>query len=524
MAERIIIFDTTLRDGEQSPGCSMNVEEKLRMARQLDALGVDVIEAGFPISSDEDFEAVKQIAREIRRPIIAALARAVREDIERAWAALCYAERPRIHTFIATSDIHLQYKLRKTREQVLEDACRAVRLAKSLCDDVEFSAEDATRTDLDYLCQIVEAVIAEGATTINIPDTVGYTIPGEFTTIIRALRERVPNMDRVTLSVHCHNDLGLAVANSLAAIQAGARQVECTINGIGERAGNAALEEIVMALKVRHDLLPYSTGIHTEQIYKTSQLLSNITGVFVQPNKAIVGRNAFAHESGIHQDGVLKHKLTYEIMTPESVGIKQSTLVLGKHSGRHALQRKFEDMGYRLSRAELDKAYKLFMKLAERKKEVYEEDLLAILQDGLRDIPETYTLRLVQSLAGNPKAATATVVLERGGQAFIQSARGDGPVAAAYAAIDQITGLRGELVDYSIRSIGRGAEALGEVFVHVDFEGKVFTGRAASTDIVDASARAYLHAVNKALHARERLTALQAEERATSSDGASPSP
>ncbi len=504
MTDRIVIFDTTLRDGEQSPGCSMNVEEKLKMARQLDALGVDVIEAGFPISSEEDFQAVAAIAKEIRRPTIAGLARAVPQDIERAWEALCHAAHPRIHTFIATSDIHLHYKLKKTREQVLEEARQAVRLAKSLCDDVEFSAEDATRTDLDYLCAVVAAVIEEGATTVNIPDTVGYTIPQEFSHIIETLRQRVPGIAHVTLSVHCHNDLGLAVANSLAAIRAGARQVECTINGIGERAGNASLEEIVMALRVRHDLLPYHTGIHTEQIYKTSQLLSNITGVFVQPNKAIVGKNAFAHEAGIHQDGILKHKLTYEIMTPESVGMTQSTLVLGKHSGRHALQKKFQDMGYTLTRQELDKAYKLFITLADRKKEVFEEDLLAILHDGLRDIPETYSLRLVQSLAGNPRAATATVVLERAGQVFVESATGDGPVAAVYKAIDHITGLTGTLVDYTIRSISRGADSVGEVFVHVDFEGKTFTGRAASTDIVDASARAYLHAVNKALYAKQR--------------------
>lgn len=508
MEHRITIFDTTLRDGEQSPGASMNVEEKLKMARQLESLGVDVIEAGFPISSDEDFEAVRSIARQIRGPVIAGLARATRIDIERAWEALADAARPRIHTFIATSDIHLEYKLKKTREQVLEEARQAVRLAKSFTEDVEFSAEDATRTDLDYLCQVVQAVIEEGATTVNIPDTVGYTIPSEFTTIITTLRQRVPNIDRCTLSVHCHNDLGLAVANSIAAIQAGARQVECTINGIGERAGNASLEEIVMALRVRHDLLPFTTGIHTEQIYKTSQLLSNITGIMVQPNKAIVGKNAFAHEAGIHQHGMLSNKLTYEIMTPESVGVRQSTLVLGKHSGRHALKQRFEEMGYQLSRAELDKAYKLFTKLADRKKEVFEEDLMAILQDGLRDIPETYALRLVQALAGNHKPSTATVVLERDGKVFVQSATGDGPVAAAYEAIDQITGLRGQVVDYTIRSVSRGRDAVGEVFVHVDFDGRMFTGKAASTDIVDASARAYLHSVNKLMYANRRRAGL----------------
>ncbi len=506
MSDRVIIFDTTLRDGEQSPGASMNVEEKLKMARQLDALGVDVIEAGFPISSNEDFEAVRQTAQEVRRPIIAALARATHQDIERAWEALADAAHPRIHTFIATSDIHLEYKLKKTREQVLQEARQAVRLAKSFTDDVEFSAEDATRTDLDYLCQIVQAVIEEGATTVNIPDTVGYTIPSEFTKIISTLRQRVPNIDRCQLSIHCHNDLGLAVANSVAAIQAGARQIECTINGIGERAGNASLEEIVMALRVRQDLLPYTTGIQTEQIFKASQLLSNITGIMVQPNKAIVGRNAFAHEAGIHQHGMLSNKLTYEIMTPESVGVRQSTLVLGKHSGRHALKKRFEEMGYDLSRVELDKAYKLFTKLADRKKEVFEEDLMVILQDGLRDIPETYSLRLVQALAGNHKPSTATVVLECGGATFVQSATGDGPVAAVYEAIDQITGVHGHVIDYTIHSVTRGRDAVGEVFVHVDFDGRTFTGKAASTDIVDASARAYLHAVNKVLYASQRRT------------------
>jgi len=504
MKHEVRIFDTTLRDGEQSPGCSMNVEEKLRMARQLDVLGVDIIEAGFPISSEEDFDAVRTIAMEVRRPVIAGLARAVRPDIERAWEALRHAARPRIHTFIATSAIHLYFKLKKTREQVLDDARQAVRFAKTLCNDVEFSAEDATRSDLDYLAQVIATVIEEGATTVNIPDTVGYTIPAEFTRIIQTLRERVPGIEGVTLSVHCHNDLGLAVANSIAAVQAGARQVECTINGIGERAGNASLEEIVMAMRVRQDILPFNIAINTEQIYKASQLLSNITGILVQPNKAVVGKNAFAHEAGIHQDGILKHKLTYEIMQPESVGIKQTTLVLGKHSGRHALQKKFEELGYKLTRPELDKAYKLFTRLADRKKEVFEEDLLAIVQDGLREIPETYTLRLVQSLAGNPKSAAATVVLEHRGEICVQSATGDGPVAAAYGAIDRITGLEGTVADYTIHSITQGADAVGEVFVHVDFEGKKFTGRAASTDVVDASARAYLHAVNKALYATHR--------------------
>ncbi|MCI0338537.1 MAG: 2-isopropylmalate synthase [Acidobacteria bacterium] len=514
MSERVAIFDTTLRDGEQSPGCSMNLEEKLRMARQLDALGVDIIEAGFPIASDDDFAAVCEVAKTCQRPIIAALCRTTPEDIERAWEALSYAARPRIHTFVATSDIHLQYKLQKSREEVLEMSCKSVRMAKGFTDDVEFSAEDATRSDLDYLVQVITAVIDEGATVVNIPDTVGYTIPSEYTHIIKTLRERVPNIDQAVISVHCHNDLGLGVANSLAAVAAGARQVECTINGIGERAGNASLEEIVMALRVRKDLMPFETGITTEEIYRSSQTLSNIIGVLVQPNKAIVGKNAFAHEAGIHQHGVLKNRLTYEIMTPESVGVKTNSIVLGKHSGRHALNKKYEEMGYMLSRPELDKAYKLFTKLADQKKEVFEEDLLAILQDGIANIPERYKLRAVQATAGTSTLATALVTLgdTKSEENETQTASGDGPVNAVYEAMDKITGLKGSLVDYTVRSITRGTDAVGEVFVHVEFDGVSYTGKAASTDIVDASARAYLNAVNKALYAKERKKAVSSEQ------------
>jgi 2-isopropylmalate synthase len=506
MSDRVAIFDTTLRDGEQSPGCSMNLEEKLRMARQLDALGVDIIEAGFPIASEDDFAAVREVARTCHRPIIAALCRTTPEDIERAWEALADAQRPRIHTFVATSDIHLQYKLQKSREEVLEMACQAVRMSKRFTDDVEFSAEDATRSDLDYLCQVITAVIDEGATVVNIPDTVGYTIPSEYTKIIKTLRERVPNIDHAVISVHCHNDLGLAVANSLAAVEAGARQVECTINGIGERAGNASLEEIVMALRVRRDLMPFATAITSEELYRSSQTLSNITGVLVQPNKAVVGKNAFAHEAGIHQHGVLKNRLTYEIMTPESVGVKTNSIVLGKHSGRHALNKKYDEMGYRLSRAELDKAYKLFTKLADQKKEIFEEDLLAILQDGIAQIPERFKLRAVQATAGTAALATALVTLAdtKSEESETQTAAGDGPVNAVYKAIDKITGLEGSLIDYTVRSITRGTDAVGEVFVHVEFNGVSYTGKAASTDIVDASARAYLNALNKALYAKER--------------------
>jgi 2-isopropylmalate synthase len=506
MNQRVSIFDTTLRDGEQSPGCSMNLEEKLRMARQLDTLGVDIIEAGFPIASDDDFAAVREVARTCRRPIIAALCRTTPEDIERAWEALAEAAHPRIHTFVATSDIHLQHKLQKSREEVLEMSCQAVRLAKSFTHDVEYSAEDATRSDLDYLCRVITAVIDEGATVVNIPDTVGYTIPSEYTHIIRTLRERVPNIDRAVISVHCHNDLGLGVANTLAAIAAGARQVECTINGIGERAGNASLEEIVMALRVRKDLMPFETGIITEEIFRSSQTLSNITGVLVQPNKAIVGKNAFAHEAGIHQHGVLKNRLTYEIMTPESVGVKTNSIVLGKHSGRHALNKKYEEMGYQISRAELDKAYKLFTKLADQKKEVFEEDLLAILQDGIAHIPEHFKLRAVQATAGTAVLATALVTLANTEteESLTQTSAGDGPVNAVYEAIDKITGLKGNLLDYTVRAITSGTDAVGEVFVHVEFDDVSYTGKAASTDIVDASARAYLNAVNKALYAKER--------------------
>ncbi|HKT87202.1 MAG TPA: 2-isopropylmalate synthase [Candidatus Sulfotelmatobacter sp.] len=379
--DHIVIFDTTLRDGEQSPGCSMNQQEKVRLAHQLDRLGVDVIEAGFPIASDGDFESVKAIASVVRRPIIAGLARACRQDIERAWEALKHAARPRIHVFLATSDIHLQYKLRITRDQCVSQAREAIELAKSLCDDVEFSPEDATRTDPDFLCRVLNAVVEAGATTLNIPDTVGYTVPTEFADLISKIRREVKGIENVTISAHCHNDLGMAVANALAAVSAGARQVECTINGIGERAGNASLEEIVMAMRVRPDKYPYETAIVSEQIFAASQMLSEITGVPVQPNKAITGRNAFAHEAGIHQDGVLKNPLTYEIMTPKSVGVPDSKLVLGKHSGRHALSMRCEQLGYQFDRRVLDDIYRRFVRLADKIKHVEDHHLLELIRD-----------------------------------------------------------------------------------------------------------------------------------------------
>jgi 2-isopropylmalate synthase len=378
---RITVFDTTLRDGEQSPGCSMNRQEKLRLAHQLDRLGVDVIEAGFPIASDGDFESVKAIASVVRRPIIAGLARACRPDIERAWEALQHAARPRIHVFLATSDIHLTYKLRITRDQCVEQAREAIRLAKSLCEDVEFSPEDATRTDPDFLCRVLEAVVEEGATTLNIPDTVGYTIPTEFADLITTIRQQVKGLENVVISAHCHNDLGMAVANALAAVSAGARQVECTINGIDERAGNASLEEIVMAMRVRPDRFAFETGVIGDQIFPASQMLSEITGVPVQPNKAITGRNAFAHEAGIHQDGVLKNPLTYEIMTPKSVGVPDSKLVLGKHSGRHALSIRCEQLGYQFDRRALDDIYRRFVRLADKIKHVEDHHLLELIRD-----------------------------------------------------------------------------------------------------------------------------------------------
>lgn len=504
MSEKIYIFDTTLRDGEQSPGCSMNLEEKIIMARQLDRLKVDIIEAGFPIASEGDFEAVREISKTVENPVIAALARAHRPDIERAWEALKHAKRPRIHTFIATSDIHLKYKLRKTRQEVLQITRDSVGMARDLCGDVEFSAEDATRSDIDYLVEVIETAIEAGATTINIPDTVGYTVPKEYEQFIREITGKVSNKEGVVFSCHCHNDLGLGVANSLAAIDGGCRQVECTVNGIGERAGNASMEEVVMTLATRKDVYPYHTDLDTEEIYKSSRLLVNLTGAFIQANKAIVGKNAFAHEAGIHQDGVLKEASTYEIMTPKSVGIPNSKLVLGKHSGRHALSSRLEELGYTLTKEELERAYFFFTKLADQKKEIYDEDLIAILQDGIKLIPDTYSLKYVFSAGGNQQVSSAVVKLARGEESFTDSAHGDGPIDACYKAIDRITGIQGKLLEYSISSVTRGKDAIGEVFVHVEFGDETYSGKGASTDIIDASARAYLNALNKVLHELQR--------------------
>jgi 2-isopropylmalate synthase len=499
--DHVIIFDTTLRDGEQAPGFSMNALEKLEMARQLARMNVDVIEAGFPISSDEDFQATREVAKQVGSadgsPIICGLSRVALMDIDRCWEAVKYAKRPRIHTFVATSDIHLKYKLRKSRAEVLKAAVEAVKHARAYCGDVEFSPEDASRSDFDYMCDVLEAVIEAGAGTINIPDTVGYAMPREWGERIARIRERVKNSTRAVLSVHCHNDLGQAVANSLVAIQQGAGQVECTVNGIGERAGNASLEEIVMALRTRKDFFGVDTRVNTQEIFRSSRLLSHITGVHVQPNKAVVGENAFAHEAGIHQDGVLKEKLTYEIMRPEDVGRATNKLVMGKHSGRAALASRLKDLGFEVVDVELGKAFKKFKDLADKKKEVFDEDLISIMKDEIAQVPETYVLDYLHIISGTGVIPSATVRLKKEEQVFQDSGVGDGPVDAVLNAIDAITGLKGRLQDYQLRAVTSGKDALGEVSVKVDFDGTVVPGKGSSTDVIEASARAYLNALNR---------------------------
>jgi 2-isopropylmalate synthase len=495
--EKVIIFDTTLRDGEQSPGYSMNITEKLRVARQLEKLGVDIIEAGFPVASEGDFQAVREIARTIRKCQVAGLARAGDMDIDIAWEAIKEAENPRIHTFISTSDIHLKYQLRKTREEVLEMAIRAVKRAKGYTPNVEFSAMDATRSDREYLAAVIEAAIDAGATTVNIPDTVGYAIPSEFGMLIRYLKEKVKKSDRAVFSVHCHNDLGLAVANSLAAVLNGARQVECTINGIGERAGNASMEEIVMILRTRKDSLNLDTGVVSEMIYPSSRLLTMITGVAVQPNKAIVGANAFAHESGIHQDGLLKEKITYEIMTPQSIGMTKSTLVMGKHSGRHAFRDRLKELGYDLSEKDLNQAFKHFKELADKKKEIYDEDIEAIVAEVVLRAPDKYKLLHVNVVSGDVAIPTATLQMEIDGEVVKDVGHGDGPVDAVFKTVAKITGTRSRLVKYSVNSITGGTDAQGEVTVRLEEDGKVVVGQGAHTDIIMASVLAYINALNR---------------------------
>ena len=498
--EKILIFDTTLRDGEQSPGFSMNIQEKLQVARQLEKLNVDIIEAGFPVASEGDFEAVREIAKSIKKCQVAALARAEDKDIDRAWEAVKEAHNPVIHTFISTSDFHLKYQLRLSREEVLDKATKAVTRARSYTPNVEFSAMDATRTDRDYLCQIVEAAINSGATTINIPDTVGYAIPQEFGGLIQYLRKNVSNIDRAILSVHCHNDLGLAVANSLAAVLNGARQVECAINGIGERAGNASLEEVVMATRTRKDFLQLTTQVITEQIFSASRLISRITGINVQPNKAVVGANAFAHESGIHQDGLLKEKITYEIMTPESIGVPQSTLVLGKHSGRHAFREHMKKLGFELTEQELKSVFKRFKDLADKKKEVFDEDLHAIMADEILQVPEKYKLLNMNVASGTVAIPTATLELEVDGKRFKDAGFGDGPVDAAFKTIAKMIGTKSKLLKYSVNSITGGTDAQGEVTVRLEENDIIVNGQGAHTDIIMASAKAYINALNRLAH------------------------
>ncbi|MCD5397348.1 2-isopropylmalate synthase [candidate division NPL-UPA2 bacterium] len=501
--EQIIIFDTTLRDGEQSPGASLNIKEKIEIARQLAKLKVDVIEAGFPISSEGDFQAVNQIAKTVKGPVIAGLARILKKDIDRCWKAVRPAKKSRIHTFVGTSPVHRDHILHKSAKEVLRMAVEAVKVARGYTEDVEFSAMDATRTELDYLCEVLEKIIEAGATTVNIPDTVGYTLPEEFGRLIKNICEQVPNIKKAVISVHCHDDLGLATANSLSAVIQGARQVECTINALGERAGNVSLEEIVMALRTRPDFFKkHTTQINAKEIYRTSRLVSHLTGVPVQPNKAIVGENAFAHSSGIHQDGILKKRTTFEIMTPDSIGLKESKMVLTSRSGRHALSHRLEELGYKLKAKELDRAYQEFKKLADKKKEVFNEDLEVIVQDDISAIPETFHLEYIHTTSGSQTVPTATIKLKKKGKIIEDAACGDGPVDAAYKTIDRITGIKGKLLDYSLRAVTSGKDALGEVTVKIKEGKEVSLGRGTSTDIIEASAKAYLNAVNKLVHKR----------------------
>ncbi|KAF0804104.1 MULTISPECIES: 2-isopropylmalate synthase [Alcanivoracaceae] len=496
--ERLIIFDTTLRDGEQSPGATMDQDEKLRIAKALERMRVDVIEAGFAIASQGDFEAVKAIADTVRESTICSLARAKAEDIDRAAEALAGAESGRIHTFLATSPIHMEHKLRMTPDQVVENAVAAVKHARNRIDDVEFSCEDAGRSELDFLCRIVEAAIDAGARTINIPDTVGYNIPEQFAHTIRSLLERVPNADKAVFSVHCHNDLGLAVANSLAAVQAGARQVECTINGLGERAGNASLEEIVMAVRTRQDLFPVDTGINTREIVPASKLVSTITGFPVQPNKAIVGANAFAHESGIHQDGVLKHRETYEIMSAEDVGWHTNRMVLGKHSGRAAFRARLEELGIPLgSDASLNIAFQRFKDLADKKHEVFDEDLQALVSDTRQAAEqERYQLVVLEVTSCTGETPKARIVINVDGEEREATAAGAGPVDATFKAIESLVQSNCSMSLYSVNAITSGTDSQGEVTVRLEKGGRIVNGHGADTDIISASAKAYLNALN----------------------------
>ena len=507
--DQIIIFDTTLRDGEQCPGATMTFEEKIQVAELLDDMGVDVIEAGFPIASEGDFEAVAEIAKLAKYSVVCGLARANVSDIDRAGEAIKFARRGRIHTFIGTSPLHRQHQLQLTQEQVYERVVASVSRARGFTDDVEWSAMDATRTEHDYLCRVIEAAIKAGATTINIPDTVGYATPEEYFALITMLKTRVPGMDKVIISTHCHDDLGLAVANSLAGVRAGARQIECTINGLGERAGNAALEEVVMAVRTRHDLLPYRTGIKTEMLARASKLVSAVTNFPVQYNKAIVGRNAFAHESGIHQDGVLKHTETYEIMTPESVGVNKSSLVMGKHSGRAAFKAKLKELGYNLGDNVVEDAFNRFKALADRKKHVYDEDIEALVDDGVAHMHNRIKVTALTVIAGTMGPQTASLTLEIDGQAKTVQSTGNGPVDATFNAIKMLVPHEARLDLYQVHAVTEGTDAQAEVSVRLEEEGRIVTGRSADPDTLVASARAYVAALSKLVVKRQKLAQAQ---------------
>lgn len=495
--ERLYVFDTTLRDGEQSPGASMSVEQKYEFALQLASLGVDAIETGFPISSPIQWKACELIAKNIKGPVLTGLARAVEKDIDAVAQALKSAGHFRIHTFLATSPIHMQYKLGKTPEEVAAMAISSIKYARNLAPEVEFSPEDATRSELSFLIPLIEKAIDAGATVINIPDTVGYSTPDEFGAFIKAIREGVSNIDKAIISVHCHNDLGLAVANTLKAVINGARQIEVTVNGIGERAGNAALEEVVMAMEVRKDLLDFQTGIDTKQIYKTSRMLMGITGLTIPRNKPIVGENAFAHESGIHQDGVLKNRQTYEIMTPESVGRDSTSIVLGRHSGMHGFKKRIGELGFKLTDEEMKSIYERFLAIADRKKEVYDEDLFAIISDELGKNVEAYTLSYFNIISGNVSVPTATVRIVKDGVTTEEAATGDGPVDAIFKAIERSTGIKTTLKEYLVKAVTPGKQAIGEVSVTLDIDGALYRGRGSSTDILEASAFAFVNALNR---------------------------
>ena len=498
--DRVVIFDTTLRDGEQAAGGTLNLQEKLEIARQLEKLGVDVIEAGFPISSPGDFEAVRRIAREVRGSVICALARAHPDDIDRAWEAVKEAEHPRIHVFLSASEIHRVYQLKKSREEILQMSRDMVARAKKYTDDIEFSPMDASRAEPAYIHQILEAAIDAGANTVNIPDTVGYAIPDEFGSLIEGIFQKVPNISQAVVSVHCHNDLGLAVANSLESVRRGARQVECTINGIGERAGNASLEEIVMAVKTRGDFFNLTTNIDTMQIYKTSRLVSDLTGFLVQPNKAIVGTNAFSHESGIHQDGVIKMPITYEIIDPRTVGIPASSLVLGKLSGRHAFKERLAELGYSLGETDFNRVFLAFKELADKKKKVADKDIESLVAEELRTVTEVYHLDRVQVSCGDRGIPTASVVLiAPDGQPLSDAALGEGPVDALYKAINKVVGVPNNLIEFTVKSVTEGIDAIGEVLIRIESNGVTYTGRGADTDIIVASAKAYMNALNRLL-------------------------